>query len=300
MKSQNILVAGGTGFLGFHILKRLKKYKFKLFSISTKKPIKKRKIKSVKYLLCDISKKKNLKKKLNYKFDYVINLSGYVDHSNKIKTFNSHYVGCKNLIQFINKNYLKKFIQIGSGLEYGNNTAFHKENFKCKPKSVYSKSKFLSSQHIQRLNKIENFKGIILRVYQVYGPAQDVNRLIPQVIKSSLSNKDFNCSEGNQLRDFLYIEDFVQLIIKIILNKKPNLGIYNVGSGQPVSIKKLVNTIFKKTKKAKPNFGKIKMRKDESLKMCPNISKIKKIFKWSPKFSLNKGLKKTIDYYNGF
>ncbi len=93
MKSQNILVAGGTGFLGFHILKSLKKYKFKLFSISTKKPIKKRKIKSVKYLLCDISKKKNLKKKLNYKFDYVINLSGYVDHSNKIKTFNSHYVG---------------------------------------------------------------------------------------------------------------------------------------------------------------------------------------------------------------
>ena len=69
------------------------------------------------------------------------------------------------------------------------------------------------------------------------------------MIKSSLNNKDFNCSEGNQLRDFLYIEDFVQLIIKIILSKKTNYGIYNVGSGQPVSIKKLVNTIFEKTKK---------------------------------------------------
>ena len=64
MKNQNILVAGGTGFLGFHILKRLKKYKFKLFSISTKNLLKKRKIKSVKYLLCDISKKKKFKKNL--------------------------------------------------------------------------------------------------------------------------------------------------------------------------------------------------------------------------------------------
>ena len=101
-----------------------------------------------------------------------------------------------------------------------------------------------------------------------------------------------------ELRDFLYIEDFVQLIIKIIFNKKSNLGVFNVGYGQPVSIKKIIKSIFKKIKKGKPNFGKIKMRKDESLKMCPNTLKIKRTFKWSPKFSLASGLKKTINYYN--
>ena len=298
MNSRNILVTGGTGFIGYHILKKLRKYNFNLFSISTKKPTKRRKLKYVKYILCDISKKKELKKKLKYKFNFVINLSGYVDHANKRKTFDSHYIGCKNLIQVINKDDLKKFIQIGSGLEYGNNISLHKENFKCKPQSVYSKSKYLSSKYILRLNKFKNFKGIILRVYQVYGPAQDNNRLIPQVIRSSLKNKNFNCSEGNQLRDFLYIEDFVQLIIKIIFNKKSNFGVFNVGSGQPVSIKKIIKSIFNKIKKGKPNFGKIKMRKDESLKMCPNTFKIKRTFKWSPKFSLTNGLKKTINYYN--
>ena len=53
-------------------------------------------LKKVKYILCDITKKKILKKKIQKSFTYVVNLGGYVDHSNKIKTYKSHYIGCKN------------------------------------------------------------------------------------------------------------------------------------------------------------------------------------------------------------
>ena len=58
-------------------------------------------------------------KKIKTKYDYVVNLGGYVDHSNKTKTYNSHYIGCKNREVF--KNRIKIFVQMGSSLEYGKN-----------------------------------------------------------------------------------------------------------------------------------------------------------------------------------
>jgi len=116
---KKILIAGGTGFLGYHIAKKALKKKWSVHSISTSKPIKKRSIKGIKYHLCDVTNKKKLTKIIQNKYDYVINLSGYVDHTNKKKTYKSHYIGCKNLVNsIIKKNFLPKvFIQIGSCIE---------------------------------------------------------------------------------------------------------------------------------------------------------------------------------------
>ena len=100
---KNILIVGGTGFIGFHISKLLKK-KNKVFSLSKNKPKKNRWLNGVKYIFCDIFYKKKLYKKLEKEnFDYVINLGGYVDHSNKLKTLQSHYYGCKNLVDYFKK-----------------------------------------------------------------------------------------------------------------------------------------------------------------------------------------------------
>ena len=104
---KKILVAGGTGFLGFHLLKKLSHLNYTLFSLSSKKPTKHKKISKVKYIICDVTNPVLLKKKLKYNFDYIINFSGYIDHSNKSKTINSHYNGCKNLINLFKKKILK-------------------------------------------------------------------------------------------------------------------------------------------------------------------------------------------------
>ena len=93
----NILIVGGTGFIGYHLAKKCLKKGWQVVSISTKKVINSRKLSKVEYILCDITKKKLLKKKIQKSFVYVVNLGGYVDHSNKIKTYKSHYIGCKNL-----------------------------------------------------------------------------------------------------------------------------------------------------------------------------------------------------------
>ena len=118
LKKNKILITGATGFIGYHLAKRCLKLKF-FHSVLINLPPNKRRLNNVKYIRLDISKEKNLKKKLFMNYDYIVNLAGYVDHSNKAKTMKSHFNGCKNLAKFFLNRKIKKFIQIGSGLEYG-------------------------------------------------------------------------------------------------------------------------------------------------------------------------------------
>ena len=291
---KKILITGASGFLGVNLIRKLSKQKsFIIYGLVNLKTRKFEKIKKVKYIKSDISNSRQLKKKLKNNFDYVINFAGNIDHKNKNQTLKTHYFGLKNLINAIQKEKIKRFIQVGSSLEYGNKECPHFENIKCNPISHYGKSKFLSTKFIQK--KIKNY--IILRPYQIYGSYQKINRLIPLVIDACLKNKSFDCTDGSQYRDFLYVEDFIDLVIKIIKKRKIKEGIYNVGSGKPIKVKKVISSIQKIIKKGKPQFGKIKMRRDESNSSYPNISKIKRNLNWKPKTKFHYGLKKTINFY---
>ena len=136
-------------------------------------------------------------------------------------------------------------------------------------------------------------------MYQIYGPHQKTERLLPFVIKSCLKNDPFPTTSGTQLRDFLYVDDLNTLIIKILRSKVKN-EIFNVGSGQPIQIKKLILKIKKIIGKGKPKFGILKMRKDETLHLYPSIRKVKKVYNWKPITSLNLGLNRTINHFKKF
>ena len=293
----NILIVGGTGFIGYHLAKRSLKKGWTVTSISSKAPKKKRYLPKVKYLLCDITKKKALRRNIQKQFKYVVNLGGYVDHSNKEKTFQSHYIGCKNLTEILLKKAPKAFIQIGSSIEYGNAKSPQKENFRCNPKSVYGKAKLLASKHLLNLFKKQEFPSTVLRLYQAYGPRQDLNRFIPIIISGCIKNKKFPCSKGNQLRDFLYVDDVVNAILKSLTNKNARGQIINIGSGKPRKIKNIIDYIKRTSKGGYPQFGRVKLRKDEILEVYPDIKKAKNKINWSPRISFKKGLKITINSY---
>ncbi len=291
----NILVLGGTGFIGHNLLKKLARTKNKITSLST--GIRNKNldfIKNVEYLSANLVDLKNLKRVLNKDYQIIINLSGNIDHKNYDQTKKIHFYGLKNLLKVINLKKLNLFIQAGSSLEYGKLNSPQREKIRCKPISLYGKAKSLSSEFLQK--KIKK-KVIILRLYQIYGPYQKFDRLIPHVIKSCIKNKKFECSDGLQLRDFLHVDDLVILFNKIINDKKIKYGIYNVGSGSPISVRKIIKIINNYVKKGSPVFGKIKMRSDETKILYPNISKISKIYKWRPKTNISSGLKKTIEHY---
>ena len=298
MKNKNILISGGTGFIGFHLARKCLKKGWNVTSLSTKYPDKKKKLKNVMYLICDISKKKELNLLTKYKYDYVINLSGYVDHSNKKKVFKVHYEGCKNLANFFQNKKIKKFIQIGSSIEYGKNISPQNESMKCgNTHSHYGNAKLLSSNYLLELFKKTKFPVCILRPYLLYGPFQDFNRIISSTIKNCLYDKDFSCSEGSQYRDFLFIDDFILAIIKVLESKATDGQIFNIGSGKKIKIKNIINKIKTIINKGNPQFGRILLRKDEIMSLYPSIKKIKKIINWKPKVSLDEGLRLTIKHY---
>ena len=277
-----ILIIGATGFIGYHLAKKCKKMGWLVTSFSKNKPKQIRRINKIKYVYGDIFIKKSLKK-LNKEFDYVVNLGGYVDHKNKTKNYNTHFIGCQNLTNIFLKKNLKLFLQIGSGAEYGNLQSPHKENKVSIPKSIYGKPKFLATNFLLTQFKKKKFPCCIIRLYQVFGEMQDSNRIIPFITRSCLSNKLFPCSEGNQYRDFIHIDEVVNVLIKVLKSKKSLGEIYNLGSGKPIKIKTLIIKIKKLTGLGKPAFGKIKMRKEEMTKFFPDINKIKRSIKWKPK-----------------
>ncbi len=298
MKGKKVLVVGGTGFLGYHLIKKCLNYKMIVTSISRKKPTKLFCIKNVSYKICNLNNIKKLEEIIKDNFDYVVNLGGNIDHNNKKKTYESHFLGVKNLYKSLKTKKIKKFVQIGSSSEYGKTYGKVKETDICNPKMIYGRSKLNSTKFLIDKFKKKNFPVVVLRFFQIYGPFQKINRLIPYVIYSSLKNKKFLCSDGNQFRDFLFVDDAINSIIKSLKCKQNVLGkIFNIGYGKPIKVKNIILIIKKIINKGKPIFGSINLRIDESMKLYPELNKAKNILAWESKINLNKGLLKTINFY---
>jgi len=298
--NKKILIIGGTGFLGYHLAKKCLTKRWDVTSISSNKPKKIRFLPKVKYLILDITKKKLILNKIKTNYDYVVNLGGYVNHTEKLKTYKSHYNGSKNLIDFFLKKRIKSFLQVGSCIEYGKNKSPQKETSTAQVKdlkSTYGKAKLSATNYLLKKNKTHNFPGNVVRLYLVYGPRQDFNRFIPIIIKGCLDNSNFPCSSGSQFRDFLYVDDAIKAIIRCLKNKNLNGEILNIGSGQPKKIKKVIYLIKNFIKLGNPLFGKIKMRNDEITRLYPDIKKASKKIDWKPKIKFNDGIAKTINFY---
>ena len=297
---ENILVAGGTGFIGKNFISfLLKKKKFNIYSLSNKKINKEQQNKKVKYIFCNLKNKNQLKKKLDFNFDYIVNLAGHINHYESKKTYETHYLGLKNLSDIFCDKKIKKFIQIGSSVEYGflKSPQNEKNNINVKKlKSVYGKSKLKSTNYLMELFFKKKFPVIILRPYLIYGPGQNTDRLIPITILNCLNNTSFNCSSGRQVRNFMYVKDFIKIVYKCLFTKVSG-DILNVGSAKNYKVRYLINKINRLIGKGFPQYGKIKLRNDEPLNLYPNLKKLNKFIKLDREINIDDGLKKTIYFY---
>lgn len=296
----NILVTGGTGFIGSNFISELvKKKKFNIYSLSQKKISKKFKHKDINYIFCKIQNRSQLKKKLNFKLDFVVNFAGHSNHKEIKKTYETHYLGLKNLVEIISSKEIKKFIQIGSSVEYGFLKSPQKEKNKfdlSRLKSIYGKSKLMSTNYLMKFYKKNNFPGLILRPYLIYGPGQKTDRLIPITIINCLNNSLFSFTSGKQVRNFMYVKDFSKIVYKCLF-LKINGEVLNVGSSRNYKVKFIIDKINRLINKGFPQYGQIKLRKDEPLNLYPNLTKLKKYIKFNDETTIEEGLKKTISYF---
>ena len=302
MNSPHLLVIGGTGFIGHHLLKSVQQKGWQMTSVSLNPPTKDRFVTGVSYLYFDLSNRGLVKKYLAEDFDYVVNLCGYINHKlfkdggrNLIDT---HFITIQNLVEVLPRNKLKRFVQIGSSDEYGNASAPQNEKMREQPISPYSLAKVASTHFLQMLHRTENFPAVILRLFLTYGPGQDAGRFLPQIICSCLNNDTFPVSAGTQLRDFCYIDDTVSAIFHALEKQEVNGEVLNVASGEPVKIRDMIEKVCTLTGSGKPQYGKVSYRPGENMALYANISKEKKILQWEPRTNIDIGLQKTINYYN--
>jgi len=302
LDKKKLLVVGGTGFIGTHVVKEALARGFQVSVNSNNDKSLTDRFDDVEYLSIDISHQENLFNQLKDKsFHYVINLGGYIDHANYFdggdKVFDIHFNGTKNLVSCINKNDLISFVQIGSSDEYGNNIAPQSENLRELPISTYSFAKTAATHFLQMLNRTEDFPVIILRLFLVYGPGQDHNRFIPQVIQGCLRDKQFPVSQGEQLRDFCYVSDVVNSIFLSIDNSKVYGEVINIASGNQISIKEIIIMIQNIIGLGSPKFGKIFYRESENMSLYADISKANNLLNWTPLVTIEEGIRRTIDSF---
>lgn len=291
-----ILIFGGSGFIGYHLTKKCVKKGWSVTSIS-KHILKKEKIvKKAFYSIKNLENFRNFKN-ISKDYDFVVNASGYINNNDNLTYKNHNFKIVKNIIRHFRNTNIKAFLNIGTSAEYGGMFSPQNEKVKTLPKSKYGKDKLKCTKLLINSFKTINFPAIVFRTYQVYGPLQETNRLIPIAANSCYLNKKFDCSDGSQIRDYIYIDDLTEAILKALNNKLAIGQIFNIGSGSGVSLKQIIDSTKKFFKKGRPLFGKIKSRKDENKEIIADISKIKRILKWKPKVKFKLGLRRTLKYY---
>jgi UDP-glucose 4-epimerase len=163
----------------------------------------------------------------------------------------------------------------------------------------YSTSKALVEHYILALNEKNKLKYNIFRLFNVYGLGLK-GRVVTDFINLAKQNKDLVIfGNGNQTRTFLYVDDCIEAFYRVLVNKKCENQIFNVGTNKETSIKEISKLILNLTKsKSKIRYKKISSFKikgyEDIERRVPNNSKLKKFVKWSPKTNLKNGLLKII------
>lgn len=294
----NIVVTGGGGFIGKHLVKKLLQQK-KVFIYVL--DLKKKNIfhKKVSYHQVDISEEKKfhmIKKKIDTVYHLAAQTSNQISEEIPTEDIKNNIIATSNICQWAKKKKIKNIIFTSSMSVYGNDNNKKKESDCCTPNSNYGISKLTCENYIKNLKQYK-INYLIFRLFNVYGPGQDLKNMKQGMISIYLSQafkKNFINVKGSlkRSRDFIYIDDVVS---SLCLTKIKWNNIYNIGTEKKSTIAYLLNLIKKILKKKLIIKKKPKTPGDIFLS-CSEISKIKK-FNWRPKIALREGLIKTIHSY---
>ena len=231
----------------------------------------------------DISHEKEIKNSLPRDFTHVLNLSGYIDHSNFYangrRIINEHFIGLMNIISHIDKTKLISFVNICSSYQYWSKVSPMKESYNSKSFSCYSLAKNFSEDFLKYMHKFEDFPSINVRLFLVYGPNQKDDRFLPHVIKKCLNKESFNVSPGNQLRDFCFVDDVIDAL-KLCLDNKKLSDKRLIFFWKSYFIKEVVKKVVKIHAEV-AYFGGLNYRENEQMSLFADSRKANSILGWN-------------------
>lgn len=204
-----------------------------------------------------------------------------------------------NLVNACQKYNIGAFINTGTNSEYGIKKSPMKETDILEADNLYAISKAGVTMYCQMAAKKYGFPVAIIRPFAVYGYFEEKERLVPTIIKACLKNEKLELSRPDSVRDFIFIEDLITGYIKAIENIQNIKGeILNLGSGGQNRIQEVAMLIKKITaSKTNPVYGNIAIAQTEPENWVSDISKAKTLLSWQPKFNLEDGMEKNIDWF---
>lgn len=302
--AKNILVTGGTGQIGSFLVENLIDKKFNVVVLGRAA----NNLKEIKHLVssekirfieCDLTNENKIKSISNQlkDIDYLIHLSSDM-HLDKTSFDNAHYVvqlELKGIIRLL--SHLKQL----NGILYSSSTAVYGRpsyipvNEECitNPINIYGCGKLGAEQYLRLYSEFKSIPLTILRIAGVYGPRNRSKQAIPTFIKKAINNEPIILvSSGNELRDYIFVSDVIEVILKAI--KKNNSDVYNIGTGVGCSIYELAKKIIKITdSESSLNLSEQSI---EHNVVC-DITKAKQKLGFLPKISLEDGLKKEFEWW---
>ncbi len=309
-KKKHFFVTGGSGFLGAAISNLLVKkgHKVTIFDNNSRGSFNKIKNikKKIKFIRGDIRDYKKLNTSLKH-VDAVVHLA-YVNgtkyfYSRPVQVLEIATKGIVNIIDACINNKIGELYLASSSEVYQTPKSIptdEKESLKIpdiyNPRYSYGGGKILTELMGIHYGKKFFKRLIIFRPHNVYGPKMGNEHVIPEFIKRfrKLKNKNFKIQgSGNEIRSFIYIEDFVNAF-NLILNRGRHLGIYNIGTNEKIKIKNLALKLSKILNK-KILIKRTTLREGSTKVRLPDISKIKKLG-FKQKIKLSFGLKKLLTF----
>ena len=307
-QAMKVLVTGGAGFIGSHVVDRLVNEGHEVRVIDNLSTGKLKNIDShflsgkVDLVNGDI-RDAELVRKVVHGVEAVVHLAAVTSIPFSIEnpdfTFETNVTGTMNLLDACVEQKVDKFVFISSCSIYGEPKYLPVDELhSASPISPYAESKLMGEQLCLDFHEKKLIRSMILRLFNVYGPRQGINDysgVITRFIDRCRQRLPLIINgDGSQTRDFVNVQDVVEAVIQAIWNETAEGEVFNIGFGTPTSIIELAKDVIELTGLNteilfnKPRLGDIQ-------DTFANISKAKKLLRYTPKLSLKDGLSALFD-----